>query len=899
MKFISTLTKFLIIPGFVSLASCSMETPWGSENKSDGKILLYLNSDESVNFGTRADNQVSIAPSKSDFSIALKSTDGSYNETWKTLADFEKEDGFPMGSYMISASYGSMNEQGFDKPYFFGQEKVNVTVGNESKVSITTTLANAMLSIRYDENFKKFFKSYSATVTTENNDPLAFIQGEERPAYISTGNATINLSLEEVGGYKYSVNPTKFVANPKTHHIVTFKVEGNVNGEDATLTVEWSDKVVEDSKTISLDKLKKTPAPEIQAKGYSIEGETRFEGIDYSSETEYNPEFHVIAMGGIESALLNIKTEDGKSPIGSSVELANASPETQSLLKSSGLDCAGIFNPKTENAMAVINFKDFIKNLTPGTYEISLVVKDTNEKLSDSDNPVKLKVKVIGINYEIVKWDPVDYLSNEIKVYVGTNCEFVKDQLLFQSGKSSNTYSAVKLEKENISSGGLNQASTDYEFIYSYILPVEEISASKWYVRALLEGKTPSEKEIDVIMPDLKIETDPFAKKVKFRVTIEDSKWSSKEEKIFNNLRFYSGNTQISSGITRNNETKIILLTEDASKNAFTPNTDYNNFKIDLAGKEYSIDPFKTEEAADVPNGNFSNLKEKPLSVDPIQIGSPYRVAVAFIGDNYKTESSILRDEPELWANLNQYTCYENSQNINTWYLVPSTYSENNITTLRTVGFNHNGKNLNYSLGNANGNGNNNTHYYGETVPENGDLQVRSGELFLGSYTYDGSEEQSSVGINFNSRPSKFSFDYSYMSYNGGEKGNIILKIKASDGKELATYETDLGTTEEWKLNNNKLPEVSNPSKTIDFDLIYEDEDFNVKASTLEISFKSTKDITQTSLYIPTGDVLDEGLTSFGDENYRDGSKKKRAANSYHAFSMSAELKISNLKFKY
>lgn len=101
------------------LAGCASDTPDGLSGAT-GTISARVKADPAVHDAVprlRSD-QATRVPSPSDFALTLAKADGSYSDTWQKLSDFPTNRGFAVGAYTLEASYGSLDTEGFDAPYF-------------------------------------------------------------------------------------------------------------------------------------------------------------------------------------------------------------------------------------------------------------------------------------------------------------------------------------------------------------------------------------------------------------------------------------------------------------------------------------------------------------------------------------------------------------------------------------------------------------------------------------------------------------------------------------------------------------------------------------------------------------------------------------------------------------
>ena len=832
------------------MASCADESPWGSQDGADGRINLNLVADSSVSDGTRADDTTSpLVPNTAEFSITLKSTDGAYSNTWNSLSAFNKEDGFPMGSYLISASFGNMDQEGFKNPYFYGESKVNVAVGQSSDATIVATLANAMVSLRYTDEFSDFFPGgFSGIVQTEGHDPIPFVQSETRPAYISVGNVDLKLSLTDESGNTVVVNPASFVAEPKKHYIVKFGVDGNTDVGRGILTVEWSEEVISETHKIYLtEELFTSPDPEITVAGYDTAGVNIMESLEYE---DLNPEFHVFAFGGLAKASLHLGVPENSSIPESirNIDLVSADIVSQTTLKSLGIDCAGFNDGKSE--MAVINFKEFIKNLAPGYYTVSLDVKDSLGREFAMEDAAVLKINVEGLQYEFVGCSEPDFMSNEIVVTVATNSESAKDQFKFRSYISG----IVGQEFEDVTATLLEQPQeatkeTSLPYKYSYKLTTGAIDDWKWKVRTNIGQKVAHEVDVKVNMPEFTIETDAFAKWMRFRLK-EDT-----DEKIVNWLttigKITDGNNDITSLVKFNSETKLFEISE-----GIVPGQTYNySFYLGktLVYERYKNNlTFKAEEAVEVPNGDFETQGQ--LYSGTLNQGGRWTATLLPV---YRQNTATYSfNDPAGWATTNIKTMNGKTNlttNDNTWFVQPSVFNSNLSYISNNVGngaggagsetpasfsgfYSHSGNiamvirnvawDSNYSSIADDMKTTTSGGYYNRNDPT---LAFKSvGKMFLGTYTFSSGIEEYKLGIPFNSRPSLLKGWYIYTpdKNDKADKGKVTVLVYNNE-EIIASGTTDL----EECIN---YLEFSIP-------LTYKDSDFGKNANKISILVEASQ----------------------------------------------------------
>lgn len=842
---------FLAGISLAGLTSCNGDdNPWRGNDGDGGSISLNLTSDGGVFRSTRADDtKATIVPAPEEFSIALSRTDGSSSQRWANITAFNKEKGFSIGEYTLAATFGNPDVEGFTNPYYEASETVVVTAGDEKSINLTATLANCMVSIRYTDDFNAAFPSHSAAVKSAGHDYVVFAGDEIRPAYMYPDEMSLSLTLTNTEGKQVTIQPAGFEAKPRRHYIVTIGVTGYENQGNLALDVQFEEDVVSETINVSLgDELFEAPAPTIETVDFNPDDSIQsFENLFDAGD----PRYKIFAFGGLKEVNLEMNAGSSyNSPFGNKVQLVNATALDQSNVAASGIEVFGLY--RNPDKMGEIKLKGLLEKLPVGTHSITVQVMDAMTRVSD---PVKLTVTVTSISIKIEPAANVDYFSKEAEVYVSTNSEVVKDNVSFTITSENLPVSIVKVE--TLAASPFEGADADMTYNYKYTLASpKELTRDKSLVK-LFFGKNANERaytELPLDFPKFSILTDAFANRAILRIVPEDP---SQLDLIANNLVIANGSKQMD-GITR------LANNTDLQISGLTPGFTYTSLKASLSNisnPAYTIEPFTTEEMAAVPNGDFS-ASSQTINITGIQVGGQYRVSPV----DYTIKSSIVRNEPTGWASLNQLTCYSGSNPKNTWFMVPSTFVDNGAVVIRTVGYNHNGTVPSRSGGAFN------ITYYCTNAPTQDQLKKSAGELFLGSYSFDGTEHRAN-GIAFESRPEYLTFDCQYTSYNN-DKGEVIAEVYDAAGNVISKGSMQISSSAE------KMP----------LSIKLSDYDFGTKAARLYISFCSTAKGTTPTVEIPSGSKLNEnqGL-----------GNKTIAANTYKAFAKGSEMVIDNVKLLY
>lgn len=845
MNFSKGLLALAAFSSALAFTACSDESPW-SGSDSEGGISLNFSTDSRVMRQTRADDSLSpVVPASELFAVNLVKSDGSMSKSWESLESFHRETSFPIGDYSLTASFGDLNQEGFETPHYKGSANVHVSPGVDNPVSIVATLANSMVSVRYTDDFKANFPRYSAAVQTEGHDWVVFAQSETRPAYVAPSHVKLNLTLTNAAGEQVTLQPAEFDANARHHYVITVGVSGNVTTGDLLLDVQFDEDVVAETVDVSLgDELFSAPAPSVKAVGFNPDGKIdTFEGAVLTDR----PEFHVFSFAGLKSAQLTVVAPGGYTPpFGSSVELVNADAATQQALISAGVDAAGFF--RNPDKMGVVNVASFLSKLPAGSYTVELQVVDAMTRTSE---PLKLHADVWNVEMTLTAVGNVDFMGDEVTLDILTNCPAIKDNITFQAPDASN-----RMVDAPVKSVTQLPDTRTSGVVLRYVVGIEPQVRTSLDIRASLGDKV---RDVNVPMtaPEYTILADAFSRKVVLKVEADNDDVA---RKIFDLLRFTIGATEIpTANVSHEPSSKFVTIS------GLTPSTSYA-LKAHCGDFVKELPEFVTETETPVANGNF-NASTKTIDINPIAVGGQY-TGTAFSNPKYTIKSSIERMTPDGWANLNPITCWTGASNLNTWFVVPSTWTEEGRTVIRTVGYSHNGTTPDLTKKTA--------VYYCQNAPSASDLTVSSGELFLGSYSFNGTSSRTD-GILWASRPSSLSFDYSYVPYNN-EQGEAYVQILDAEGKVLASQDITLAASSSMTTKSVALSGYP----------------FGVKAASLRIGFRSTKQGLAPTVSIPSGTALNEGVNA---GNFT--SPPQLAANSYHAVATGSVLTIDNVTLGY
>lgn len=208
-----------------------------------------------------------------------------------------------------------------------------------------------------------------------------------------------------------------------------------------------------------------------------------------------------------------------------------------------------------------------------------------------------------------------------------------------------------------------------------------------------------------------------------------------------------------------------------------------------------------TENAAEVPNGDFEELIETINMT--INQGGRWTGTNTIWSKYEQNTCSFIIKEPIGWASVNAKTCPQNASNQNSWFIIPSTYNTT-LSWTSTVYYSvydgsstpsiyqnlsaQNGsnamiiRNVAWDINGVSPSDQKKTAWtsndcYNTNIPNIANYSA--GKLFLGSYSYENETENYIEGIDFKSRPLVLKGYYKYTQDNNdtNETGMITISI--------------------------------------------------------------------------------------------------------------------------
>lgn len=768
------------------LVSCANE-----ENQVDsgyGSINVKVSADYQVVPVTRSTTEITETtnPDVSEFALKLVSADGSFSRAWDSLADFDPAEKIPVGTYTMSAYYGNLEEEGFDKPYYLGQSDVAVRYRENTPVDILCTLANVKVTVEYSDAFKKYFADYATTIHAAEGDYIKFEKEETRAAYVKPGKITIQTYLKKQNGIESTFEPAAIEnAQPRQHYRIKLDIADNAAGE-AQLSISFDETTETQPIAIDIsDEVMVAPAPSFLPAGFDPGTPLEVKENSYPDNRQAN--ISLTAKAGLAACTLTTSSaclESEGWP--REIDLVNLSSENHALLSRLGLKLKGF--TEMGSKMGFIDFAELFTHLHTldgsDMHTFTLSAKDMYGKVSES--PITLSVKSIPITFALQTPEPVFVGSKSVTIPVefdGAYIDQVKFSYLNAEGAKVNSNSTVVSSEGNLYQIKISIEATDKPVV------VEGSYAN---------GAKTSTISIPVKTPAFTItaeEYDIWARRATVKLTAEDSQYQEAVDRYAVLFANSTGRWETVASTLSQGRRVITGLNPDTRyqlRGSCNSGQDNVNYSGDLT--------LRTESATAVPNGDFEEIAQT-ISVTDMNQGGKYSVWPV----NYQNTCSFTIQEPTGWASVNAKTCNLSAANQNSWFVIPSTYnttltwdayrsfapstvtpdlyrdltaqSGSNAMVVRNVAWDANGTTP------ATSGGAFNTTYYNTNVPN---IANRSaGKLFLGSYSYSGGSETYTEGVSFASRPSALKGWYKYANDGNDPTETGVVTVTLLNGQKV------------------------------------------------------------------------------------------------------------------
>lgn len=754
---------------------------------------------------TRTDE---VVPKSEDFALFLLKGE-TVAKRWEKVTDLSDTEKIPVGEYTLKASYGDQKKEGFDSPYYEGSTSIRIFDKEDTSVDLTCYLACVQLTVNCSEAVQKYFKTFTMQARSKTGTPIDIAKTEIRSTYLQPGLLILEARLEKQNG---TTSKLELLRIPTTeirqHYIVNVEVnEGNVGSGVLNVTyhtVKSEEKVEIDLSDASLN----IKEPEFTASGInSGDGVTLREGAQPDGL-----KLTLNARAGIRSCDLVVHSpylNSNEVGIAQTIELVPT--EEQGIAKKQkvvdkGLRLLGL--EEDIEKLALIDFTQLVMNMlcTGDADETStFTLRATDKRGVVQEQEFSFSTTLQSNQFSFPAFDKTVMIG-------GTEAEAMIN-LLTSGITGQQDVNNVIFEYKNVSGVWVTTetewVSDDATEVKKHTVKIKKLPEvhRNLTLRARYGSKISAEQTLSYYIPEFKITAEPadiWARKATMKV---EANTVAERDAVLKYLKLTSNGSEIST--TKKDNT--FLWTGLAAGQTYTVVGVCNDGGEVTSSKEYDL---ATENDTKLPNFDFEGeWKSGPHDGVPINWGGPWSKkdgALATWGKATYQQTAWDVKVPIGWETVNAKTMPSEHTQFNTWYVVPSSKRVSSITSadngnysmkITNVGWNDKGAEI--ALYGT-------TAWFGtyyETFPGFDKMNIpqslnnSAGRLFLGSYSYDGSDHPVE-GSRFTSRPSKMTFNYKYTSKTSGlttDKGYVRVMLRKgtkSIFKDREYIEMDLdGTT--------------------------------------------------------------------------------------------------------
>lgn len=797
-KRVSLISGLLVL----MLVSCSKEDTTKSGEMGTFTMNLNANSeviglqgnsraDEGTMNDVPVDDDTPSLPDVNNFSVTVSSL-GEQIYEWHSYEEMNQDEGqeLRVGTYQVKAWYGDVSKEGFELPYFEGNQEFSIKKGENTPVDVTCYLGNAQVKINYTEAFKNYFSSYSGLIATSLGNEIEYAQDESRAAYMAPGELVVKVKVKKSGQAKETTYQAK-VFTAEARHIYALTLD--VDAGSTTMTVSFSDDVAGEEVRFDVsDAALNAPAPYFKANGFTEDGPLKpIEGVKPETVTAF-----VNAVAGIQSCRL---TTTSAYLLGKEwpkeVDLTNVGEEA-AILNELGLTTKGLTGNRDQ--MAQVDFTKLIENLPKGeSHVFKLEAVDRYGKVSET--PLELTVIPQDCAFSVS--------ATQAKApFYGNTCQV---NVSFKDGNPENVrFQLAEGNKEVL------------EFVRSEELPSEDgLKTYTVYLKAPETVKFVDPFKVSASYLSYNKETDALPVGIGILVDNPGDVWAKRAVfHVYNATDLASVKLQKQQGDSWTDVTTEVSGSYSLIAKGLDSGTALTFHAVEGEESSNSVN-VTTEDAVQIPNSDFEQWSVQEVWYQTIWLSGGERI--------YSYYPYAASSEDKWWSTFNDMTTQQQS-GVASWYYcaypgtMPTNASEMHTATWHWNTYGGTSLSTGAYQGNVAaeiatvGYGANNWFDFGH------DTEYRqAGYLYLGTFNRDTQEKN--MTHTFTSRPAAVQFYYKFYSYNG-ETTKVYAKLY--DANRNVIGEGELKITQAVDTYTLGVINISYPQKE--------------KASYMELVFMST-----------------------------------------------------------
>ena len=170
--------------------------------------------------------------------VRIKNEKGEIQAETTDHTQWNKPMALKVGTYTVEAASNGFDgqEAGFDLPYYTGSTEVLVEAGKQKTAALTCRLANVKVTVNYSEEFARYFKVATTTVTAQQkaNSTLDFVMGSAQLAgYFPVDDLNVTVKVTNQAGNQFSKTQEIKGVKARDHYIIQYRIAETGNGDIA------------------------------------------------------------------------------------------------------------------------------------------------------------------------------------------------------------------------------------------------------------------------------------------------------------------------------------------------------------------------------------------------------------------------------------------------------------------------------------------------------------------------------------------------------------------------------------------------------------------------------------------------------------------------------------------
>ncbi len=748
-------------------------------------------------------------PDASDFTIYITDADGN-RAIWTGFTSSGGPERLLPGIYELTAISGVVGREGFDQPCFFASGKVMVENGKTTPVTLTATLANALVEVIFSESLNEKFDGVTATLHSTRAGYYQYSSTDSGPLFLSPGDINLSLDITLRDGRQTSFT---LLTIPEAKAATYYNVELSASEEGEWPVITASVSTGMHASRILDDDFVAGKAPVIIPEGYES-------AIPIQLAEGASPDAPTIARvngNNIEHLYLTVIAPSLGSALNAEVDLLDLKKEEADSLHEFDLIVRNLHKGNMTDGEVdfsrLISRIKYVEGAIPSTFSLRAV--DAAGRVS---SPVVLAVRLLPVEIAIAKVSDAIVGVNVAQIELSSSSPYLEGNIAIET-LSSTTGQWTPVKIESIDTIGYFRSLVTFEVPDG----IDAITA-----RLIFCGRETKMFTIERSLPAYTLSADPFAHHVNIRVSAEDPEMTSIVTSV---IHFYDSKGNRMLLVERFPAEGLIIISGLSSDEYYNLRSGLGTSAPHDDEKETSV-VFRTETVQQLPNSDFESVLYKDFRYDRMPSGGRYsQNSVAIFNRQNHTSFDLLL--PEEWTTVNAKTFCRQASNHNTWYMAPSTYvvtdaySGAYAVRIDCVGYDINGAPIPDYLQTS-------KPYteYSLNVPSGYDRAT--GRLFLGEYAFDASSktETYDMGIPFKSRPSTLNGAYKFSPSPANPRASGLGRIEVlgyQNGVEVVIASASISLAPVMSYTLFSMP------------LTYRYE--NVKASSIRILFAASEAI--------------------------------------------------------